>query len=69
MASLTVAPKFVTSPSKEGLTRAVLAYQLRRGATVRIISIQQEQESGNWVAWFHDETNALPKMPTVTRGR
>lgn len=63
MASLRVAPRFVTAQSKEGLTRAILTYQLRRSATVRVINILQDLETNEWVAWFYDDDLGSPRMP------
>ena len=55
MANIRVVPKFIEASTKDGLTRAMLAYQVKRSGVVKIITINQDVKSGRWVCWFHDE--------------
>ncbi len=55
MANIRVVPRFVEAATKDGLSKAVLAYQVRRSGVVKIISISQDLTSKKWVCWFYDE--------------
>lgn len=55
MPNIRVVPKFVEAATKDGLTKAMLTYQVKRSGVVKIISINQDLSSKKWVCWFYDE--------------
>jgi hypothetical protein len=59
MPNIRVIPRYVEAKTKEDLSRAMLAYQMKRSGVVRVISISQDLTSKKWVCWFYDEAEKL----------